>query len=126
MASSDAEAEPDLRFFLDLRRSHFPPYYSIPGIHTSAQPNSDENPQPKEVLVLGIRSVAAPTREERPELAHRPASVDGGDNQSSTGMEETASSENDEDVDEEEGSDRDRRISDRFWLVTFSEAVYST
>jgi hypothetical protein len=118
----------DLRFFLELRRNHFPPHYSIPGIHTSAQPDGDEDPQPRQVLVLGIRGVAAPTRAERPELARESASVNGGKNQSSTGGEETDPSENnshkdteaarmddalaeDKDVAEEEGSDRDGRVS---------------
>ncbi|KAJ7852598.1 hypothetical protein B0H13DRAFT_2359391 [Mycena leptocephala] len=56
----------DLRFFLDLRRNHFPPYYSIPGIHTEAESTSGEEFEPKEVLVLGIRGAVLPVRAERP------------------------------------------------------------
>ncbi|KAJ7453245.1 hypothetical protein B0H11DRAFT_1741442 [Mycena galericulata] len=38
----------DLRFFLDMRRNHFPPYYSIPGVN--APEADDENEE--EVTVL--------------------------------------------------------------------------
>ncbi|KAF7359857.1 SWIM-type domain-containing protein [Mycena venus] len=69
----------DLRFFLNLRRNHFPPYYSIPGIHALEQPEGEEDSQPKEVLVLGVRGAMAPTREERPEIpsAREPTPTDG-------------------------------------------------
>ncbi|KAJ7230419.1 hypothetical protein GGX14DRAFT_553899 [Mycena pura] len=58
----------DLRFFLDLRRNHFPPYYSIPGIHATAESDTEEDAQPKQVVVLGIRGTTEPSREERPEI----------------------------------------------------------
>lgn len=44
----------DLRFFLDLRRNHFPPYYSIPGIHTTTR-DDGKNKSTKDVVVLGVR-----------------------------------------------------------------------
>ena len=44
----------DLRFFLDLRRNHYPPYYSIPGIHE--QESDDGEALDHRVVVLGLRS----------------------------------------------------------------------
>ncbi|KAJ7656928.1 hypothetical protein DFH06DRAFT_1328467 [Mycena polygramma] len=129
---SDDKPLTDLRFFLDLHRNHFPPYYSIPGIHTD-RPDIDESTQPKEVLVLGIRGVASPAREERHEerreLARREAGP-GPVSVASGGGEDTASSDNspsdgavaagtsaasDDDDEEQKESDRDVR-------VPFSEA----
>ncbi|KAJ6628637.1 hypothetical protein B0H10DRAFT_1671379, partial [Mycena sp. CBHHK59/15] len=58
----------DLRFFLDLCRNHFPPYYSIPGIHTAAASYSEEEITPTEVLVLGVHGAALLARESRPTI----------------------------------------------------------
>ncbi|KAF7372301.1 SWIM-type domain-containing protein [Mycena venus] len=120
----------DLRFFLDLRRNHFPPYYTIPGIHDSAHPDSDEDPQPKEVLVLGIRGAVAPSRQERPEIAHPPASVDGCQDQTSASPpadRESIQNDSREETDgvsmddAQEGSDDEEEVSDRDNRVKFSE-----
>ncbi|KAF7344983.1 SWIM-type domain-containing protein [Mycena venus] len=120
----------DLRFFLDLRRNHFPPYYTIPGIHTSAHTDSDEDPQPKEVLVLGIRGAVAPSREERPEIAREPASVDGCQDQTSASAptdRESVQNDSREETDgvriddAQERSDDEEEVSDRDNRVKFSE-----
>ncbi|KAJ7809833.1 hypothetical protein B0H13DRAFT_1927726, partial [Mycena leptocephala] len=108
-----------------LRRNHFPPYYSIPGIHTSAQPDGDEDPQPRQVLVLG--SAASPhrlaqngqnLRASRPRGEETDPSENNSHNDTEVARMDGALAE-DKDVaeedSEEEGSDRDGR-------VTFSEA----
>ncbi|KAF7370832.1 SWIM-type domain-containing protein [Mycena sanguinolenta] len=129
----------DLRFFLDLRRNHFPPYYTIPGIHTLAQPeNDEESPQPSEVIVLGVRGSITPmVEEERPGSACTPrpdvsTPNDGcqqdnlaagvreneaseGDAGPSETVEKAAGDEVDDSEDPEELVDGDRR-------VTFAEA----
>jgi len=40
----DSSPLTDLRFFLKVRRHHFPPFYHIPGIHT--EPTRPNSPQP--------------------------------------------------------------------------------
>ncbi|SJL10785.1 uncharacterized protein ARMOST_14179 [Armillaria ostoyae] len=42
----------NLRFFLDLRRNHYPPYYSIPGIHRDTAGEDVENVETTEVHML--------------------------------------------------------------------------
>jgi hypothetical protein len=49
----------DLRFFLNIRREHFPPYYRIPGIHPEPstpvyQPKSTNVVTNKDLLTMGI------------------------------------------------------------------------
>jgi hypothetical protein len=48
----------DLRFFLDLCRNHFPPYYTIPGIHTSKDTDVEEDQSTGDVVVIGVRGGA--------------------------------------------------------------------
>ncbi|KAJ7160655.1 hypothetical protein C8R43DRAFT_947865 [Mycena crocata] len=56
----------DLRFFLNLRRNHYPPYYSIPGIHDTDEndPSSADESEPSEIVVLGVRGAVLQTREQ--------------------------------------------------------------
>lgn len=44
-----------LVFFLDLRRNHYPPYYSMPGIHTDATIPDDDTTDTN-IRVLGLTS----------------------------------------------------------------------
>ncbi|KAJ7466399.1 hypothetical protein FB451DRAFT_1561138 [Mycena latifolia] len=55
-ANKTLESRPltDLRFFLDMRRNHYPPYYSIPGVN-KADSDDEEEPVETTVLVLGQR-----------------------------------------------------------------------
>ncbi|KAF8148319.1 hypothetical protein K438DRAFT_1989233 [Mycena galopus ATCC 62051] len=46
----------DLAFFLNLRQNHFPPYYTIPGIHTTSDDSdSGDVEMVKDIVVLGVR-----------------------------------------------------------------------
>lgn len=52
------------RFFLGLRRNHYPPYYNIPGIHNTNEDNGQDDEQEQdevEILVLGGRAPRART-----------------------------------------------------------------
>ncbi len=52
------------RFFLGLRRNHYPPYYNIPGIHDTNEDNGQDDEQEQdevEILVLGGRAPRART-----------------------------------------------------------------
>ncbi|KAJ7474946.1 hypothetical protein FB451DRAFT_1465249 [Mycena latifolia] len=61
-----------LRFFLDLRWNHFPPYYSIPGIHAATEPDDADEAEPKVPIFLGIRGAGLETREQEEEQASMP------------------------------------------------------
>ncbi len=60
----------NFRFFLQLRRNHYPPYYIIPGIHDEVASSEDEEREEHkgrevEVLVLGgyVRQSQTQSRE---------------------------------------------------------------
>ncbi|KAJ7462856.1 hypothetical protein FB451DRAFT_1494892 [Mycena latifolia] len=61
-----------LRFFLDLRWNHFPPYYSIPGIHAATEPDDADKAVPKVPIFLGIRRADGETREQEERQASLP------------------------------------------------------
>lgn len=43
-----------LKFFLDLRHYHYPPYYHIPGIHTDRPESASSSDEEEEVQILAL------------------------------------------------------------------------
>ncbi|KAF8197642.1 hypothetical protein K438DRAFT_1967191 [Mycena galopus ATCC 62051] len=104
----------DLSFFANLRRNHFPPYYSIAGIHHTVGSSSDEEDEEEvEIQILGkgiSRSQPCSSRPQTPVDETREDDGDCGEGRATTMADSSPNNDSGDEmsVDEDES---DRRVS---------------